>query len=63
MSELTYLTVLAAVLRARLGQARERDRGSLSLEQAAIGAGLLVIALGALAVIAKVVTSYTDKIQ
>lgn len=63
MTELTYLSVLAAVLRDRLGRARDRDRGSVTLEQAAVTAGLLLIALGAIAVIAKVVINYTNKIQ
>jgi hypothetical protein len=47
----------------RLPATRERhERGSVTLEQVAIAAGLLVIALAALAVIARVVVSYTDKL-
>ncbi len=66
MPELNYLTTLVALLRHRLRDVRKApvgDRGSVTLEQVAIAAGLLAIAILAVAVIGKVVLSYTDKLK
>ena len=41
----------------------DRERGSVTLEQVAIAAGLLAIALAAIVVIGKVVVSYTNKLS
>jgi hypothetical protein len=67
MPELAYVNVLLTLLRGRLhpaaDQDRLRERGSVTLEQVAIAAGLLAIAIAAVAIIAKVVLSYTNKIH
>jgi hypothetical protein len=60
--ELAWLITLGSLLSDRLGD-RRRDRGSVTLEQVAIAAALLAIALGASAVIAKVVVGYTGKLK
>jgi hypothetical protein len=64
MPELTYLTTVLVVLRDRWRQARAAgDRGSVTLEQVAIAAGLLAIAVAAVAVIGRVVVKYTGKLN
>lgn len=64
MPELTYLTTVLVVLRGRWRQARATgDRGSVTLEQVAIAAGLLAIAVAAVAVIGRVVVKYTGKLN
>ncbi len=62
MSELTFLTTLLGLLVDRRAQLRD-DRGSVTLEQVALAAGLLAIAIAAVAVIATVVVKYTNKLQ
>lgn len=65
MPDLAYLHLLATLLRGRLTDTHTGDRrdiGSVTLEQVAIAAGLLAIAIAAVAVIAKVVLSYTNKL-
>jgi heme/copper-type cytochrome/quinol oxidase subunit 2 len=55
------LTVLAALDRSRQATARHpSEHGSVTLEQVAIAAGLLAVAVAAVAVIGKAVTHYTD---
>ncbi len=67
MPELAYLNALLTLLRGRLDPGRDQDlnreRGSVTLEQVAIAAGLLAIAIAAVAIIAKVVLSYTNKLN
>ena len=61
----TYLAVLSAALTtvaATLRQARRDDRGSVTLEQIAITAGLVALALGVIAAIGVAVAKYTSKI-
>jgi hypothetical protein len=63
MPELTYLTSLLVLLRGRFRDARAAgDGGSVTLEQVAIAAGLLAIAIAAVAVIGRVVVKYTGKL-
>lgn len=59
-----YLTLLTAVfgtLAASLRQMRS-ERGSVTLEQIAITAGLVALALGVIAAIGVAVSKYTSKI-
>ncbi len=66
MPELTALTALRALLHVLTDRARhpaEPSRGSVTLEQVAIAAGLLAIAIGAVAVIGAVVAKYTGKLN
>lgn len=60
--ELSWLLTISLLLTGRLHASR-RERGSVTLEQVAIAAALLAIALGATAVIAKVVLGYTGKLK
>jgi len=55
---LVALTTLPARLRA--ARTERADAGSVTLEQVAIAAGLLAVAVAAVAVIGKAVTNYTD---
>lgn len=65
MPELTALTALRALLHVLTDRARTGgpSRGSVTLEQVAIAAGLLAIAIGAVAVIGAVVAKYTGKLN
>ena len=65
MPELTALTALRAMLHVLTDRARAggSTRGSVTLEQVAIAAGLLAIAIGAVAVIGAVVAKYTGKLN
>jgi len=64
MPELTYLTATLTLLRERWRESRDGgDRGSVTLEQVAIAAGLLAIAIAAVAVIGRVVVKYTGKLN
>jgi hypothetical protein len=64
MSEFTYLTTMLTLLRQRWRQSRAAaDSGSVTLEQVAIAAGLLAIAIAAVAVIGRVVVKYTGKLN
>jgi hypothetical protein len=64
MSEFTYLTTMLTMLRQRWRELRATaDRGSFTLEQVAIAAGLLAIAVAAVAVIGRVVVKYTGKLE
>lgn len=58
VSVLVLLSALPARLRAT--QADRTDTGSVTLEQVAIAAGLLAVAIAAVAVIGKAVTNYTN---
>jgi len=58
MLKLTYLMVLS-LLASKVRDARS-ERGSLTLEQVAIAAGLLAIAIAAVAVIGTTVVKYTN---
>ena len=61
----TYLAVLSAALTtlaATLRHARSNDRGSVTLEQIALTAGLVALALGVIAAIGVAVAKYTSKI-
>lgn len=64
-AQLMALRLLLAALPARLRTAATGggDRGSVTLEQVAIAAGLLAVAIGAVAVIGKAVTSYTGLLE
>ena len=59
---LVGVLVLLSALQARLlaTRADRRDTGSVTLEQVAIAAGLLAVAIAAVAVIGKAVTNYTN---
>ena len=59
---LVAMLLLCAAIDGRREQLRRRnsDGGSVTLEQVAIAAGLLAVAVGAVAVIGKAVTHYTD---
>jgi hypothetical protein len=64
MSEFTYLTTMLTLLSQRWRQSRAAaDSGSVTLEQVAIAAGLLAIAIAAVAVIGRVVVKYTGKLN
>jgi hypothetical protein len=64
MPQLTYLTTLLVLLRGRWREVRAaEDRGSVTLEQVAIAAGLLAIAIAAVAVIGRVVLKYTGTLN
>jgi uncharacterized membrane protein YkvI len=57
----TLVTLLAALDAHRHDAPRDpSERGSVTLEQVAIAAGLLAVAVAAVAVIGKAVTHYTD---
>jgi len=57
------LTLLAALLvPVRRGGRRGDDRGSVTLEQIAITAGLLALAIGAVAAIGVAVAKYMNKL-
>jgi DMSO/TMAO reductase YedYZ heme-binding membrane subunit len=58
--QLTHLHTIAAVLRDRFRE--DHDRGSVTLEQIAIAAGLLALALVVVAAIGAVVTKYVGKL-
>ena len=59
------LTTLITNPTALLAERRrdDRQRGSVTLEQVAIAAGLLAIALAAIVVVGSVVASYTNKLN
>jgi heme/copper-type cytochrome/quinol oxidase subunit 2 len=56
----TVVTLLAALDAHRHAPHDPSERGSVTLEQVAIAAGLLAVAVAAVAVIGKAVTHYTD---
>ena len=57
----TLVTLLDALDAGRHDAPRDpSERGSVTLEQVAIAAGLLAVAVAAVAVIGKAVTHYTD---
>jgi hypothetical protein len=58
-----WLLLTALTDRLPASQTRDDDRGSVTLEQVAIAAGLLAVAIGAVAVIGKAVTNYTDLLE
>jgi hypothetical protein len=58
-----WLLLAALPARPRTAGTGSADRGSVTLEQVAIAAGLLAIAIGAVAVIGKAVTSYTGLLE
>ena len=60
----TYLAVLSAALTSLAAMPRQphTDRGSVTLEQIAITAGLVALALGVIAAIGVAVAKYTSKI-
>ena len=60
---LLTLTSLLTVPATLLPERRDRERGSVTLEQVAIAAGLLAIALAAIVVVGSVVVSYTNKLS
>ena len=63
MPELTVLGMLMTVLRSRLADMRDDDRGSPTIETVLIAAGLAAAAIAVVTIIALKVTNKANNIQ